>query len=75
MISGLTDTWRERERERDLETQTSTIHLKHILVGLIPRERRPIPQAEQGEGTPLTHPSSSLTHPTPATHSSSSLTQ
>ena len=40
---------RERERARrestesDLETQTSTIHLKHILARLTPRERRPIP--------------------------------
>ena len=58
---------RERERERvrresiksDLETQTSTLHLKHILAKLTPIERRPIPQAEQGEGTSPTHPSSS----------------
>ena len=82
MISELTDTRRERERERQKEQEESIEKedmgpnraRRPILAGLTPRERRPIPQAEQGEGTMPTHPSSSSTHPTLLIHSSSSLT-
>ena len=80
MISGFIDTRRERERERarresiEKEDMGPNRARRPILAGLTPREKRPIPQAEQGEGTPLTHPSSSP-HPTPLTHSSSLPTQ
>ena len=66
----------KREREStEKEDMGPDQARRPILVGLTPRERRPIPQAEQGEGTLPTHPSSSSTHPTLPTHSSSSPTQ
>ena len=58
---------REREREKEQEESTEKQDMgpdqarRPILTRLTPRERRPIPQAKQGEGTLPTHSSSSST--------------